>query len=69
MKRINCRKCINFYVTWDQSNPYGCRYFGFKTKMLPSVYVYKSSGEPCKAFKTKDNDPEDPKKPKLPKYV
>ena len=54
MKHINCRKCKNFYITWDQNNPYGCKYFGFKTKMLPSVYVYKSSGEPCMAFQDKN---------------
>lgn len=54
MKQVNCRKCKYFYVTWDQNNPYGCKYFGFKTKTLPSVYVYKSSGEPCKAFLDKN---------------
>lgn len=59
MNQVNCRKCANFYITWDQRNPYGCKYFGFKTKMLPSVYVYKSSGEQCKAFRSKDPGPDD----------
>ncbi|WP_202711115.1 uracil-DNA glycosylase [Sporosalibacterium faouarense] len=52
-KRINCLKCKHFYVTWDTNNPRGCRYFGFKTRYIPSLAVYKSSGKRCKAFKLK----------------
>lgn len=52
-KRINCINCIYFYITWDKNNPRGCKYFGFKSKLLPSVMVYKSSGEDCKMFKSK----------------
>ena len=69
MKQINCRKCVNFYVTWDPNNPYGCRYFGFKTKTLPSVYVFKSSGEPCKAFKSKDPNSGNKPNSKFPDFV
>lgn len=53
-KRVNCIKCKYFYVTWDTNNPRGCRYFGFKTKLMPSLAVYKSSGDKCKAYKSKD---------------
>lgn len=49
-KRINCFKCIHFYITWDPNNPRGCKYFGFKTKLLPSLSVFQSSGRICQAF-------------------
>lgn len=52
--RVNCFKCEYFNITWDANNPRGCSYFGFKTKLLPSVLVLKTSGEKCKAFKEKN---------------
>ncbi|SKC38416.1 uracil-DNA glycosylase [Maledivibacter halophilus] len=48
--RINCFKCIHFYITWDPNNPRGCKYFGFKTKLVPSLAVLRSSGKKCRAF-------------------
>lgn len=51
--RIDCHKCKYYYVTWDPNNPHGCRQFGFKSKQLPSVVVYKSSGNPCNGFEAK----------------
>ncbi len=53
MKRINCLKCIYYYVTWDSTHPRGCKYFKFKTKEMPSLTVKKSSGHPCKAYTEK----------------
>lgn len=50
---INCIKCVHFFVTWDPSSPKGCRYFGFKTHLMPSQYVLQSSGSPCVAFQPK----------------
>ncbi|MGX8796486.1 uracil-DNA glycosylase [Fusibacter sp. JL298sf-3] len=49
-KRIDCRKCLYFYVTWDPNRPMGCKAFGFKSRALPSQIVFRSSGEPCKAY-------------------
>lgn len=51
--RVNCTKCKYYYVTWDPNNPKGCKMFGFKTKLMPSLYVFKSSGKPCEAFSPK----------------
>lgn len=48
--RINCFKCTHFYITWDPNNPRGCKYFGFKTKIVPSLAVLRSSGKKCRAF-------------------
>lgn len=50
----NCIKCIHFYVTWEPANPRGCKFFGFKTKAIPSQIVLKSSGQPCHAFQEKN---------------
>lgn len=54
-KKINCFKCKYYYVTWDKKFPRGCKFFNFKGKQMPLVTVKQSSGEPCKAFKAKDN--------------
>jgi hypothetical protein len=51
--RRNCFKCTFFYVTWDRQHPNGCRAMGFKTRQLPSVVVFQSSGKPCKFYKEK----------------
>lgn len=53
--RINCHQCIYFYVTWEPRHPNGCKFFGFKTKELPSMAVYKSSGSKCQAFEKKNS--------------
>ncbi|KAA0258494.1 uracil-DNA glycosylase [Deferribacter autotrophicus] len=52
-KRVNCHKCKGFYITWDKNFPYGCRILGFKSKYLPSVEVYRSSGVKCMYFTQK----------------
>jgi hypothetical protein len=49
----NCFKCRFFYITWDRQHPNGCRAMGFKTRQLPSVVVFQSSGEPCKLYAEK----------------
>jgi len=52
-KKINCYKCKYFYITWDKKFPYGCKVFGFKSKILPSIEVKKASGKECLSFKPK----------------
>lgn len=54
MNKINCRNCAYYYITWDAGKPNGCRYFGFKSQPMPSVSVFRSSGEPCKAYTLKN---------------
>lgn len=51
--RVNCIKCEYYYVTWDNKNPKGCKYFGFKSKEMPSNIVLRNSGEICKIYKEK----------------
>jgi hypothetical protein len=52
-KRIDCRKCKHFEVTWDKSFPYGCKAMGFKTAFFPSLEVFRSSGVACLRFEQK----------------
>lgn len=52
-KKVNCRKCIYYYVTWEPQHPNGCKYFGFKTAMMPAMLVRKNSGKDCEAFRSK----------------
>ncbi|AKS39681.1 uracil-DNA glycosylase [Anoxybacillus gonensis] len=35
--------------------PRGCRAFGFKSAMLPSIVVKQSSGAPCMKFVQKEH--------------
>ncbi|WP_457749906.1 uracil-DNA glycosylase [Sulfurimonas sp.] len=53
MKRINCRKCEFYYVTWEASKPHGCKAYGFKSAQIPSMVVFNSSGVECSLFKAK----------------
>jgi len=52
-KRIDCRKCKHFHVTWDRVFPYGCNAMGFKSAVLPSIEVFRSSGMPCLKYEQK----------------
>ena len=51
---INCFSCKHFYITYDQSFPYGCRAVGFKSHLLPSKEMYVNSGMDCLLFVEKD---------------
>jgi hypothetical protein len=51
--RVNCYKCVHFTITWEPKYPRCCRLFGFKTAAMPSIAVFKSSGEPCAGFQKK----------------
>lgn len=55
MKKINCFKCKYFYTTWNSKFPRGCKGYGFKTKEIPSVYVQKTTGQPCLQFTPNHN--------------
>jgi len=49
-KRVVCQRCEHYYVTWEPQRPHGCKMYGFKSKMIPSVVVKSSSGEQCQLF-------------------
>jgi len=49
-KKIICQKCTYYFVTWETNKPHGCKSYGFKSQILPSIAVKNSSGEECKLF-------------------
>lgn len=50
-KKLDCRKCVHFFITWEKNTPYGCHAYGFKGPQIPSIVVKSSSGESCNFFK------------------
>ena len=60
MSKVNCRDCRHYYITFDAGAPYGCRIYGFKAKITPSLAVYQSSGMHCTLFSRKEQR-EEPK--------
>lgn len=55
-KPVNCLKCKYFYVTWDSKHPRGCRLYGFKTQLMPSLLVFQSTGAPCPSYAEKEGN-------------
>jgi hypothetical protein len=55
MKRINCKVCQHYFVTWEKNRPHGCRAYGFKSPQIPSIVVFQSSGNDCTMFKQKSS--------------
>ena len=53
-EKVNCYKCIYFYITWDPTFPKGCKFYGFKSVNLPYILVKQSSGLSCGKFTSKD---------------
>jgi len=53
-EKVNCLKCKYYYITWEAAMPYGCKAFGFKTRQIPSVVVYQSSGSQCQGYEEKE---------------
>jgi hypothetical protein len=53
MKKINCRRCEYYFVTWQAGKPHGCKAYGFKSAQIPSIVVFQSSGTDCSLFKQK----------------
>ncbi len=52
-EKIICQKCQFYYVTWEKSQPHGCKAYGFKSKIIPSIIVKNSSGVECSFYKPK----------------
>jgi len=54
-EKIECRKCIHYFITWDQRFPYGCKLYEVKSRQMPSIIVYQSLGSKCPNFVKKEN--------------
>ncbi|PKK91811.1 MAG: uracil-DNA glycosylase [Candidatus Wallbacteria bacterium HGW-Wallbacteria-1] len=46
----NCNGCRHYFVTWEPARPHGCRAWGFKSSVSPSIEVFKCSGVQCQQF-------------------
>lgn len=56
MERVVCQKCKFYFVTWEKNKPHGCKAFNFKSKQIPSMAVFQSSGSPCSMYQRKFNN-------------
>jgi hypothetical protein len=54
----NCWDCRYLAITWDVRLPYGCKFMGFRSKMIPSLEVLRTDGRFCGAFSPKPVKPE-----------
>ena len=48
---VKCHGCSFFYITYKQLKPYGCKAYGFISRLLPSKVVFDASGIKC-AYKS-----------------
>lgn len=56
-RRIDCRRCRHYFVTWDEDFPHGCRRMSFKSCRFPGDEVRQAmDGQPCRLFEEK-HDP------------
>ncbi len=53
----NCWDCRYLAITWDVRLPYGCKFMGFRSKVIPSLEVLRSDGRFCSAFSPKPANP------------
>ena len=47
----NCMKCIYYKVSWDPLLPNSCTIFSIKTRLMPSLEVFRSAGNNCPSFR------------------
>ncbi|MDC3024445.1 hypothetical protein OA264_03130 [Alphaproteobacteria bacterium] len=50
---VKCHDCEFFFITYRKNRPYGCKAYGFITKIIPSLVVFQSSGIKCAYKKIK----------------
>ncbi len=49
----SCFTCTFHFITYDPKRPWGCRKFGFKSKISPKIEVKKETGMECAYFITR----------------
>jgi len=49
-KSPNCMKCVHYKVSWDPLLPNACEVFEIKSRLMPSVEVFRIVGENCPSF-------------------
>jgi hypothetical protein len=52
--RLDCHRCLHYFVTWDEHFPHGCRCMGFKSRHQPSEKVRQAmNGLECRLYEPK----------------
>ena len=54
-KQLNCNNCSSLFVTHDPKRRWGCNYFGFKSKFIPSLEVKRITGTECAYVSLKES--------------
>ena len=49
----DCFRCVHFKITWEPAFPRACLLFGLKSRNLPSMEIFLSTGNHCFAYKDK----------------
>lgn len=52
---VKCHGCKYFFITYRMNKPYGCKAYGFISKIFPSKLVFETSGIKC-AYKIEKKD-------------
>ena len=53
-KKVFCHGCEYFFITHRIKRPWGCRKFGFISKILPCLEVFMTTGMEC-AYRMSSN--------------
>jgi hypothetical protein len=52
--RLDCHRCVHYFITWDENFPHGCRCMGFKSRRFPGEEVRQAmNGQACRLFEPK----------------
>ena len=51
----NCNDCSNLFITHDPKRRWGCNFFGFKSKFIPTIEVKRITGTECAYYTLKES--------------
>jgi hypothetical protein len=57
-----CLKCIHYFATYDSQSPRGCKAYGFRSAMIPSLVIKRETGSECAQYKLRASKNDNSKK-------
>jgi len=54
--KADCSKCKYYAVTWQPKFPHACKLLDFKSKKIPSIVAFDSTGAECVGFEPKEKE-------------
>ena len=54
-KQLNCNHCKSLFITHDPKRRWGCNFFGFKSKFIPTIEVKRITGTECAYYTQKES--------------